>query len=50
MTDTPACKYSLPELGIAILSFHLGSARSSNDLSSLWFYHRLVVHDDPESA
>src|SRR5262245_47269618 len=33
MTDTPACKYSLPEFGIAILSFHFGSARSRSEVT-----------------
>ena len=34
MTDTPACRYSLPGVGNGDLSFHFGSARSSNDFSS----------------
>src|SRR5262245_23931984 len=41
MTDTPACRYSLPEFGIAILSFHIGSARSRSDFT--WSDFTIVV-------
>ena len=50
ITDTPACRYSLPALGMASFPFHFGIGKIQQGFQLIGFDQRRVVDNDPEPA